>query len=132
MHPGSKGSSEPQQCQYCKTRPESGLSIVPPVYTLSNFLFVSPDDIRHNKIRQSHLKLNKFQEELNHPSSQRDPKKLAKSATFYAYTPLLSTGWYQANDPLPLSVHDLEFIYHSHLKLLRRHIGIFGGEREPK
>lgn len=44
MHPGSNGSSEAQQCQYCKTSPELGVFIVPPVYTLSNFLFVSPDD----------------------------------------------------------------------------------------
>jgi len=42
VQPESKGSSEPQQCQYCNTFPEFGVSIVPPVYTLSNFLFVSP------------------------------------------------------------------------------------------
>lgn len=42
VQPASNGSSEPQQCQYWNTLPESGVSMVPPVYTLSNFLFVSP------------------------------------------------------------------------------------------
>lgn len=40
--PGSNGSSEPQQCQYWEISPPPTVSIVPPVYTLSNFLFVSP------------------------------------------------------------------------------------------
>lgn len=31
VHPGWKGSSDPQQCQYWKTSPESGVSMVPPV-----------------------------------------------------------------------------------------------------
>lgn len=44
VQPGSNGSSDPQQCQYWKTLPESGVSMVPPLYTLSNFLLVSPKE----------------------------------------------------------------------------------------
>ncbi len=41
-HPPSKGSVTPQQCQYCTISPPPMVVNVPPVYTLSNFLFVSP------------------------------------------------------------------------------------------
>jgi hypothetical protein len=41
-HPPSKGSVTPQQCQYCTISPPPTVVNVPPVYTLSNFLFVSP------------------------------------------------------------------------------------------
>lgn len=48
VQPGSKGSSDPQQCQYWYTFPESAVFMVPPVYTLSNFLLVSPEQ-QHEK-----------------------------------------------------------------------------------
>jgi len=57
VQPGSNGSSDPQQCQYWRTLPESGVFIVPPSYTLSNFLLVSPvveEDARD--VNQSQLK----------------------------------------------------------------------------
>lgn len=47
VQPMSKGSSDPQQCQYWNTLPDSGVFMVPPLYTLSNFLLVSPEDSRN-------------------------------------------------------------------------------------
>lgn len=56
VQPGSNGSSEPQQCQYWKTLPESGVFIVPPSYTLSNFLLVSPVRKIERDMNQGQLK----------------------------------------------------------------------------